>query len=115
MYWNKATSRPPVTSTLSMAVAVPASHLPPAIAPRGAGFTSNASSEPRSRSPAVESVEIDIAPVKAAIITNSGMNPRIIAARCCALETSTSSICTGDATTGLMPRPISRRLPISLP
>ena len=96
-----------------MAVIVPASHLPAAIAMRGAGLTSNASNEPRSRSPAVESVEMDIAPVNAAIITNNGMKPRICAARCCALETSTSSICTAVATAGLMPRAIRRRLPIS--
>ena len=56
MYWNIANSSAPVTSTLSIAVAVPASHLPAAIAPRGAGLTSSASIEPRSRSPAVESV-----------------------------------------------------------
>ena len=35
-----------------------------------------------------------MAPVNAEIITNSGMKPRIVAARCCELETSTSSICT---------------------
>ena len=66
----------------------------PAIAMRGAGLTSSASNEPRSRSPAVESVAIAIAPVNAEIITNSGMKPRIFAARCCALDTSTSSMCT---------------------
>ena len=115
MYWNSANSSVPVTTTLSIAVSVPAIHLPLAIAPRGAGLTSSASIEPRSRSPAVESVAICIAPVNAAIITNSGMNPRIVAARCCALETSTSSITIAVAATGLMPRAISRRLPISEP
>ena len=55
---------------------------------------------------------IDIAPVNAAIITNNGMKPRIWAARCCALETSTSSITIGDAIAGLTPRAIKRRLPI---
>ena len=45
---------------------------------RGAGLTSSGSSEPRSRSPAVESVAICIPPVKAAITMNSGMKLRIV-------------------------------------
>ena len=69
-----------------------ASHLPPAMAVRGAGFTSSGSSEPRSRSPAVESVAICIPPVNAASTMNSGMKLRMTAARCWALETSRSSM-----------------------
>ena len=110
---NIANSNPAVINTVSIPVRLPASHLPAAIAMRGAGLTSSASNEPRSRSPAVESVEIAIAPVNAEIITNNGMKPRICAARCCELETSMSSICTAVATAGLMPRAIRRRLPIS--
>ena len=90
-----------------------ASHLPAANAERGAGFTSSGSSEPRSRSPAVESIAICIPPVNAASTMNSGMKFRICAARCCALETSTSSTSTAVAIAGLTPRATSRMLPIS--
>ncbi len=47
-----------------MAISAAASHLPATNTRRGAGLTSSGSSEPRSRSPAVESVAICIPPTK---------------------------------------------------
>ena len=111
--WMAATFAAVVSSTPSTAAQVAASHLPAAIAIRGAGLTSSGSSDPRSRSPAVESVAICIPAVNAARTMNSGMKPRMVAARCCALETSRSCTRSGDAIDGLTPRPTRRRLPIS--
>ena len=62
-----------VNSTLNIDVNVEASHFPPAIAWRGAGFTNSGSSDPRSRSPAVESIAICMPPAKAASTMNIGM------------------------------------------
>ena len=84
-----------VRHTLTIAASAAASHLPATNATRGAGLTSSGSSDPRSRSPAVESVAICMPPAKPAIMMNIGMNVRICAARCCALETSISSIASG--------------------
>ena len=80
-------------------MSVAAIHLPATNATRGAGFTSRGSSDPRSRSPAVESVAI-CPPTKPATMMNIGMNVRICAARCCAVETSISSIASGASQPG---------------
>ena len=102
-----------VRHTLTIAASVAAIHLPATNATRGAGFTSSGSSDPRSRSPAVESVAICMPPTKPATMMNIGMNVRICAARCCAVETSISSIASGRMAAGLTPRMMRRRLLIS--
>ena len=66
------------------------------------------------RSPAVASVAICIAPENADSRIISGITARSRAPRCCELETSITWTTTAVATAGLTPRPISRRLPISL-
>ena len=87
--------------------------LPSASAPRGTGLTSSASSDPRSRSPAVASVASCIAPVNAASSTINGITDSSLAARCCVVDTSTPSTFSGVAAAGLTPRPINRSAPIS--
>ncbi len=91
-----------------------ASHFPAARASRRTGFSSSGSSEPRSRSPAVESMASCMPPVSAAMTSSSGRMLSCVASRCCELDTSTSSIRTALATDGATPRAISRRPPVWL-
>ena len=95
-----------VSTTAVMAMSAAAMHLPATIAIRGAGLTSSDSSDPRSRSPAVESVAIDIPPTKAARMMNIGMKLSTWAARCWAVEISISSSFSGVTPAGLTPREI---------
>ena len=62
-----------------MAASVAAIHLPVTNATRGVGFTSSGSSEPRSRSPAVESVAICIPPTKPALGEGEGEKQQPVA------------------------------------
>jgi hypothetical protein len=86
---------PPVAATAA------ASHLPPISWQRGTGLISRGSREKRSRSPAVASVAICMPAVKPAAIRKMGITFRMVAARCWALEISTSSTFRTLATVGL--------------
>ena len=103
----------PMPSVTAMKNAV-AANFPATSAPREAGNVSSGSSDPRSRSPAVESTATCTPPSRQAKSRKYVNMPSSSTERPDGVDTSSESTAIGRATVGSTPRNCKRRTPTSL-
>ena len=106
--------KPPRVSTATpVANAHAASHFPTTTCQMGTGLASSGSSEPRSRSPAVESMAMVMPPRSGERMANMVMRNSRNAPFCRGVAVLTCCTFTGSVRSGLTPRAIMRSIPVS--